>query len=313
MPSPEDITGEGLTSESLTSQGLTSEGLIWLASYPKSGNTWTRVFLTNYLGRDEAGPADINHLDGGPIASDRVLFDEVIGVEAACLLPEEVRRLRPRVYCWMAREAARARKPLFVKVHDAWQRLPSGEGLFPAEATRAVIYIARNPLDVAVSLAHHNGQPVARTAARLCDPATVIGETAGDADADAGRQLPQFLGSWSDHARSWLDDSGLPVHRMRYEDMLADPAAAFGAMLAFAGVEVDPERLARAVQAAAFERLQEQERERGFRERRQTATAAFFRQGRAGGWREALSPELAAQIVQANRGMMRRLGYVEKI
>jgi len=306
MPSP-----EGLTGESLTREGLTREGLIWLASYPKSGNTWTRVFLTNYLGRDEAGPADINHLDGGPIASDRTLFDEVIGVEAACLRPEEVRRLRPQVYCWLARQAARARKPLFVKVHDAWQRLPSGEGLFPAEATRGVIYIARSPLDVAVSLAHHNGQPVATTAARLCDPAVVIGEA--DAAADAGRQLPQFLGSWSGHARSWLDDSGLPVHQMRYEDMLADPAAAFGAMLRFAGVEVQPERLARAVQAAAFERLQEQERERGFRERRQTATAAFFRQGRAGAWREALPPELAEQIVQANRGMMERLGYLEGV
>ncbi len=308
MPSAESRTSAGRTGA-----GLTREGLIWLASYPKSGNTWTRVFLTNYLGRDEAGPADINHLDGGPIASDRVLFDEVIGVEAACLRPGEARALRPQVYRWMARQAALARKPLFVKVHDAWQRLPSGEGLFPAEATRAVIYIARNPLDVAVSLAHHNGQPVARTAARLCDPATVIGEAAGDGDmaVDAGRQLPQFLGTWSDHARSWLDDSGLPVHPMRYEDLLRDPRAAFGAMLTFAGVDVDPARLERAVAAAAFERLQEQERERGFRERRQTATAAFFRQGRAGGWREALTPEQAAQIVEANGGMMRRLGYLD--
>ena len=40
-------------------------GIVWLASYPKSGNTWLRVLLTNYL-RDTGEPADINHLLGGP-------------------------------------------------------------------------------------------------------------------------------------------------------------------------------------------------------------------------------------------------------
>ena len=44
--------------------------IVWLASYPKSGNTWMRALLTNYW-RDGAAPADINELDGGPIASAR--------------------------------------------------------------------------------------------------------------------------------------------------------------------------------------------------------------------------------------------------
>jgi aryl sulfotransferase len=53
--------------------------IIWLASYPKSGNTWLRAFLTNYK-QDAGQPADINQLDGGPIASSRNLFDEWSGV-----------------------------------------------------------------------------------------------------------------------------------------------------------------------------------------------------------------------------------------
>ena len=44
--------------------------IVWLASYPKSGNTWTRAFLTAYLG-DEDQAVDINDLEGGPIASSR--------------------------------------------------------------------------------------------------------------------------------------------------------------------------------------------------------------------------------------------------
>lgn len=284
------------------------EGLVWLASYPKSGNTWTRAFLSHYLGPEEAGPADINALNGAPIASDRTLFDEVVGVEAACLLPQEVLTLRPRVYHFLARQAARTGKPLFVKAHDAWQRLPDGGHLFPAGATRAVIYIVRTPLDVAVSWAHHSGLSLEQAVDRLCDEAYAFSDKADDLI----RQLPQFLGSWSRHVCSWLDDSGLPVHVMRYEDMLADPAAAFGAMVRFAGLPYDEQRLAAAVDAARFEALQQQESARGFRERRQAATASFFRQGRAGGWREVLPAALAARLLEAHGPTMHRLGYLDE-
>ncbi len=58
--------------------------IYWLASYPKSGNTWLRTLITNYL-RDAETPADINELDGGPIASARLWFDEWVGVEASLL------------------------------------------------------------------------------------------------------------------------------------------------------------------------------------------------------------------------------------
>ena len=67
--------------------------IIWLASYPKSGNTWMRTFLTNYW-RDAAEPVDINSLEGGPIASARRVFDDAVGVEASDLTPAEIERLR---------------------------------------------------------------------------------------------------------------------------------------------------------------------------------------------------------------------------
>ncbi|NOZ51459.1 MAG: sulfotransferase domain-containing protein, partial [Chloroflexi bacterium] len=79
-------------------------GIIWLASYPKSGNTWMRVFLTNYL-RDSDEPAEINNLDGGPIASARDIFDRVIGVESSDLTAEEIDRFRPAVYEQVAAES----------------------------------------------------------------------------------------------------------------------------------------------------------------------------------------------------------------
>ena len=63
-----------------------------------------RVLLTNYL-RDGNTPADINKLDGGPIASVRKWFDEWVGIEASALDDVIVERLRPDVYRCMAGES----------------------------------------------------------------------------------------------------------------------------------------------------------------------------------------------------------------
>ena len=78
--------------------------IIWLASYPKSGNTWFRVFLANFL-RDADEAVDINHLNMMLIASARWLFDAATGVEASDLTPEEIERWRPAVYEHLVQEA----------------------------------------------------------------------------------------------------------------------------------------------------------------------------------------------------------------
>ena len=94
---------------------MSMNGIIWLASYPKSGNTWFRVFLTNLRG-EEGGPADINKLRSTPIASARGIFDDEAGVEASDLTPDEIDRLRPEIYMHLHKQAE---ETLFMKVHDA--------------------------------------------------------------------------------------------------------------------------------------------------------------------------------------------------
>src|SRR4030067_3299012 len=139
--------------------------IIWLASYPKSGNTWMRVLLTNYL-RNGNTPADINKLDGGPIASVRKGFDEWAGIEASALNDAVVERLRPDVYRGMAGESP---DTIYMKVHDAWRRTDRGEPLFPADVTAGVVYIIRNPLDIVTSATHHWGTGMKKAVENLCD------------------------------------------------------------------------------------------------------------------------------------------------
>ena len=274
--------------------------IVWLAAYPKSGSTWLRALLTNYL-RDGDSPASINHL-AGAMLHERRLFDEYIGLPSSDLTDEEVLRLRPRLYELLAREL---RRPWFVTVHDACLRGSAGP-LFPPAATAGAVALVRNPLDIAVSYAHHLQRPVGETVA-LMNRLGVL------PSAPRRRILPIFedLGfSWSGHVASWLE-SDLPMHVVRYEDMLKDSETAFGAVVRFAGLEYDPTRLARAIGHARFDRLRAQERRDGFTGRRPVAPT-FFRAGRAGDWRTELTADQVRSLVAAHGPMMARLGYLDE-
>ena len=128
-------------------------GIFWLASYPKSGNTWFRIFLTNLL-REACAPADINDLKESPYASARAMFDEFTGIEASDLCADEIDRLRPELYRYLADHAE---GPFFMKIHDAYTLVADNQPLIPTAASTGALYFIRNPLDVAVSFAHHSG------------------------------------------------------------------------------------------------------------------------------------------------------------
>jgi hypothetical protein len=96
---------------------------------------------------------------------------------------------------------------------------------------------------------------------------------------------------------------------MRYEDTLNEPERTFGAVASFLGLKPPRERLLRAIERCRFEELQRREERQGFKER-SDAAQRFFREGRAGQWREALTAEQVERIVSAHRPTMQRFGYL---
>jgi hypothetical protein len=99
---------------------------------------------------------------------------------------------------------------------------------------------------------------------------------------------------------------------IRYEDMLAQPEAAFERIIRALKLDLDPIRLSKAVELSRFESIQEQESRAGFKERAMLADTPFFRQGRSGTWREELNSELADKIIEVNADVMRRFGYLDQ-
>jgi hypothetical protein len=273
-------------------------GIWWLASYPKSGNTWLRAIVATLV---SGRPSDINAMWFlGVNAGGRFPLDDALGIDSVGLSSEQETNLRPRAYEILGAEAVR---PLYCKTHDAYLLTPAGEPMFPTAATRGTVYLVRDPRAVAVSSVHFMAQSIDQTIAVMDHPAAMFGGWT----ERLSHHLGQILLRWSDHVESWLA-APFPVHLMRYEDLLADPHTAIGGLAAFLGMPFDARTIAATVEATTFSRLQMQERQVGFNEKPRFA-AAFFREGTSDGWRRTLTASQAERIVAAHGVVMQRLGY----
>lgn len=277
--------------------------IVWVASYPKSGNTWFRAFIGNLLAGDEA-PVHINSLpaDNG---NTRLLFDAVTGLDSANLFPEEVDLLRPDFYKKISATTDELR---FFKTHAAYQYLPDGRPHFPAEATRCAIYIVRNPLDVAHSYARFLGHDLNRVVAAMNEDEHIFNRER----THITRALSQQYGSWSGNVLSWLKaPSAIGVHLIRYEDMLRAPVETFAGAVRAIGLDKSEDEIRRAVACSSFDTLRDMELKDGFAEKPPQADL-FFREGKMGTWRSILTREQASALIEKHRPTMRRLGYLDE-
>jgi len=271
--------------------------IVWLASYPKSGNTWVRAFLANLIAnRTEPVPlAELVRYAEDEANPD--LFSALAGRPSAELGIDEIAALRPRVHAEIARRASGTR---FVKTHNMAGRF-DGHPLHDWSVSAGAIVVVRNPLDVAVSMTHHFGLGLDEAIDRLADDNVA---TANDA-----LFVSQILGSWSTHVKSWADMANDSVLVLRYEDLLEKPAKHFAKVARLVGLGQDRARVDRAVRHAGFQSLSGLEKKHGFAEASGKG-ARFFRKGRVNEWREALSREQVQRVIDAHREQMQRFGYV---
>jgi hypothetical protein len=270
--------------------------IVWIASYPKSGNTWFRAVLNNLVCDSEL-PKKINELDLSGIASSRTLFDQIAGISSSDLSVDEIEKIRPLVYKQLSDDSE---ETIYLKVHDAWMLNSAGNPLFPEEITKGVIYIIRHPLDVAVSLAHHNAESVEESLKKMNNPS--YGLCLGK--KRLFNQLPQKMLDWSGHVRSWMVESGLRVHLVRYEDMIDNPYDSFSKSITYLDIQFTNEKLLKAIKNSDFEVLKQQENEEGFFEKPINATN-FFRIGTKSDWINHIEKDRAERFLKENEEIFR--------
>lgn len=277
-------------------------GIVWIASYPKSGNTWTRAFLHNLtrIMNGESGEQDINEMARFSTWDlDRTRYAQFLGFEPDNNVHrKEIAATRGAVHQQIADSA---RGLVFIKTHNCLV-MDRGYSTINFAVTAGAVYVVRNPLDVVISSSYHMGKSVDDSIDHM---AKTDSETVGQEGA-----VYEVIGSWSQHVWSWTRNAHAALHVMRYEDMLADPEKSFGNLVRHLRLEATRRQLKKAIEHSSFARLQAQEKEKGFRERPPHASENFFREGRAGQWKDVLTPAQVDRIVRDHGEQMQRFGYL---
>ena len=289
----------------------------YLASYPKSGNTWCRVFITELrrlagldspdataAAQEEERELRLNRdLATGSIMSSRHWLDDQLGIDSSDLSWQELDKVRGRVGHQRAVYAECLR---YHKVHDAFVSVDSGgHPVVPVTGCRGAVVVIRQPADVAVSLSHFFSWDLERCVAFLLD------EQAGlcRSSKRGGQQVRQFMGSWASHVCSWADQPQIPVLLLRYEDLLRQPEKEFFRLAGFLDLPEDGGLIAQAVENTRFEKLKAKEEEEGGFHERPEGCERFFRSGRSGEGMEKLSTQQLDQFQETFGETLSRFGY----
>ncbi len=264
--------------------------IVWIASYPRSGNTWVRFLLANLL--------------YGPVPSSAALNTVI-----------------PDIHRSLAGGQLYGRPKLLIKTH--WRFDPA---LPLREDTIGVIYVLRHPIDVLISNLDYNivrSPQFATATPEMRQQASR--RWIDDYIAQGGREVwrQQGFGTWAENVASWADAS-LPYPRLvlRYEDIVDAPEAALARMAAFLGAAADAAPIAEAVRRSSFEAmraLEQQEidrREPGiFYNADFEAGIAeghrFVRRGESGGQETLLTPAQRHAALERFGSAMARFGYAE--
>lgn len=281
------------------SKQLFPHKILWLASYPKSGNTWFRAFLTALLNN---GEVDINRMASDGIFSSRTMFDLVADIDSRDLYDTEAKIMLPDVYRHIAAENNTLS---ILKVHDAFTTNAEGKDLIPGDVTQCAIYFIRNPLDIAGSLANHFQFSIQEAVDMLNNDDAYMAAQRGN--NNRSEQFPQYLSGWSDHVESWTAKPSFPVLVIRYEDMLTNTYETFNKALKFIGWYYDTLAIEKAIAASSFSELKKQEMKSGFKEK--TAKGTFFRSGTIGNWEKELTIQQKIDIKIKHKNTLDKFKY----
>ena len=269
--------------------------IFWISSYPKSGNTWVRAFLANYISNNSKNVFEkIQSIKSFP---SKEYFENIVS-------EHDIKKN----YTELFKHFIPAQKKInsnnkfnILKTHNFGGSIKNSHFTDNHNSCGAV-YIVRDPRSIAVSYAYYANISFEKSTKLLLDKNRISFNQ---------KYYPEARLSWDIHVVSWFNNF-LPKLFIRYEDLHENPIEHFKSILTFLNkfikIEIDEKKIGKIKDICSFDNLSKLENKIGFSEK--TKKISFFRKGKTDEWKTELTPKLIKKIEDSFKKQMKELGYL---
>jgi hypothetical protein len=280
--------------------------IIWISSYPKSGNTWLRSLISNYFFSKDGNFSFelIKQIDSFPSSKFFRNYEDKFEK------PEDTSKY------WIKEQEKinSLNKIFFLKTHNALCKI-NGNKFTDQNNTLAAIYIVRDPRNVITSIANHYQITTQNAFDFMKDKNRGIIEREGNRYTGF-----QPLFSWDLHLKSWTENTLYPSLIIKYEDLIIDTASVFKKVLEFikkitnSKNNIDKQKLLKCVENCKFSNLKTMEREKGFDEsmvdKKTGEKITFFNLGEKNNFKDILEKNLINEMNDYFKYQLKKYKYI---
>lgn len=276
---------------------------IWVTSYPKSGNTMLRFFLSAFFFTKNG---NINSLETVKhITNFQNLILNLPEVPSYDEFKKDISKVCP---LWIAAQkfnSPQIKNALFVKTHSFMGSI-NNYSLTSNKFTKGFIYVVRDPRSVVLSNMHHFKYTIQESVEKLLDNKRI--------SLGHGAPVPEIITSWKNHYLSWKKFSEeVPGIIVKYEDILINKESEFLKICNFLKkilpFSFNKTKFEKAINSLDFNKLKNLEKKHGFEEK--LHGRYFFRKGLIDEWKNILPDDLHEKIINNLKKEMNDLGYLK--
>ena len=278
--------------------------IIWLASYPKSGNTWVRSFLSAYYYSND-GKFDFK------------LLEKIKQFPSKDFLSQELRSVDDAAESWLTaqKKINEQNEFCFLKTHNIYGAY-KGKNFTTPDFTLGAIYIVRDPRNVLTSLMNH----YSLTEDDALKMINSIYRNLIDENNYDDYSSYSFISSWANNYNSWKMSKNIDKLIIKYEDLENKENETFLKILNFTNKllkkddKVDEKIFSSAINTTKFDILKKKEEDEGFVEAaystKEGKTKKFFNLGKKNNYKILIKPQTAKAVEKLFRKEMKELGYL---
>ena len=276
--------------------------IIWLSSFPKSGNTYVRSLLSAYYFTEDG------NFNFDSLKSIRQFPSETLLKQIGLFTRDENQNLKNNL---KAQEYINKKAPfIFLKTHSSFYNIKNYV-FSDLINSLGVIYIIRDPRNVITSFSNYYNLSLRESFTAMTSDTKIF-------EKDVTNDLLTYVFSWNYHFNSWkyFKKHGRYL-LIRYEDLVDKPKDILIKILEFvykllsSKPHINFDKLEKAVFTTSFDKLKALEKKDGFKEKPAIVNSDFFNLGTKNDYKKILDFEIKNKIEKAFHSEMSELGYVD--